>query len=199
MKTPQFEIGDRVQITAPFPGAEQATRRYVGRFGTVLDVRPLVVVTIDRRPEDDPDEPGVPGSWSCYPLQPNVKPAPGQPKSAPDWETEAAELRSRIRHLIQERDRYRFLADQKWALRREIEELLGMKPGEPASDGVLRLGLERIRWALERAKAWEQAAKALHALLPDYGGPEDDGSEPDARDKAELLLQAASELERRIP
>ena len=54
------------------------------------------------------------------------------------------EDRKRIHGLLMERDRYKFQAEQKWAMRRELEELLGIDPGAPG-DEQFKKGLKRLK------------------------------------------------------
>ena len=89
-----MNIGDRVKIVAPFPGAHYQTRHYVGRHGTVTSIvqngtrHSYFRVEIDGRPGDDY---GDPGSWDCWLHQPNVEPAPGAPVPPATYQ-ELAEL-----------------------------------------------------------------------------------------------------------
>jgi seryl-tRNA synthetase len=54
------------------------------------------------------------------------------------------EDRKRIFDLLMERDRYKFQAEQKWAMRRELEELLGIDPGAPG-DEQFKKGLKKLK------------------------------------------------------
>ena len=74
---------------------------------------------------------------------------------------EREESRLKILSLRNECDGYRYLADHKMALRREIEETLGMDPGQPANDATLKVGLNRLR----KMKAAADHMKACRALL----------------------------------
>jgi hypothetical protein len=54
------------------------------------------------------------------------------------------EDRKRILSLLIERDRYKFEAEQKWAMRRELEELLGIDNGAPG-DEQFKKGLKALK------------------------------------------------------
>ena len=54
------------------------------------------------------------------------------------------EDRKRILQLLIERDRYKFEAEQKWAMRRELEELLGIDNGAPG-DEQFQKGLKKLK------------------------------------------------------
>jgi hypothetical protein len=54
------------------------------------------------------------------------------------------EDRKRIFNLLMERDRYKFQAEQKWAMRRELEELLGIDNAAPG-DEQFKKGLKRLK------------------------------------------------------
>jgi len=61
-----------------------------------------------------------------------------------EWKAERDALRADLARAQQERDSYRHTAEQKWALRQEVEELLGV-PHDAASDEQFRLGVEALR------------------------------------------------------
>jgi hypothetical protein len=61
-----------------------------------------------------------------------------------DAEVEIRRLNQRVRELILDRDRWRTHAEQKIALRREVEELLGIPQG-PACDEQFQAGVEALR------------------------------------------------------
>ena len=69
-------------------------------------------------------------------------------------------LKNQRMALVEERDRYRFQAEQKMALRREIEALLGL-PSAPASDEQLKAGFEALRAVVADAKKWRDRQKSL--------------------------------------
>ena len=50
----------------------------------------------------------------------------------------------RLAGVEAERDRYRHVAEQKWALRKEVEDILGV-PHNAASDAQFMLGVEALR------------------------------------------------------
>jgi hypothetical protein len=56
---------------------------------------------------------------------------------------------SRILHLIQERDNYRRIAAQRFALRSELGELLGLTVSETYDDAVFKKSIETLeRWKM---------------------------------------------------
>lgn len=73
---------------------------------------------------------------------------------------ENAERQQKILSLILERDQYRHQAEQKLALRREVEALLGIASA-PCSDEQFSLGVERLREIVaENAKLLKVAESA---------------------------------------
>jgi hypothetical protein len=52
---------------------------------------------------------------------------------------------SRILHLIQERDNYRRIAEQRWAMRREFEEILGLEDRGTYDEVLFNQGLDTLR------------------------------------------------------
>ena len=63
---------------------------------------------------------------------------------------ECRRLKAKVMDLVLERDGYRVQAEQKWRLRRELEELLGSTEGMD-SDEALRVAVEKIK-ALKEGK-----------------------------------------------
>lgn len=67
---------------------------------------------------------------------------------------EAKERDQRILGLIQERDKYRWHAEHRWAMRRELEELVGLEDGATYGDEALQKAVETVR-------GWKEAAEGL--------------------------------------
>ena len=83
-------------------------------------------------------------------------------------EAENAEHQQKVLSLILERDQYRHQAEQKLALRREVEALLGIA-SEPCGDDQFAKGLERLRTVIaENAKLQKvvDACQAWGGRLP---------------------------------
>ena len=57
---------------------------------------------------------------------------------------ERDDARERHTQTIIEKDRWRAMAEEKWGLRREVEELLGVSEGE-CSDAQFARGVDRLR------------------------------------------------------
>lgn len=56
-------------------------------------------------------------------------------------------LHQRVLSLVQERDKFRWLAEQRWAMRKEFEELLGLEARETYDAVLFRQGLDTLkRW-----------------------------------------------------
>jgi uncharacterized coiled-coil DUF342 family protein len=78
-------------------------------------------------------------------------------------ERERDELCERYKSALQERDSWRNRAEEKWAIRRELEELLGVDHAA-ASDKQFKKGFDRLNEIIqERDEASEVAA-----MLADY-------------------------------
>ena len=92
-----------------------------------------------------------------------------------------------VAELRDERDGARAAVAQRWALRREVEAILGVPEGA-ASDEQLRLGVEAARRLVERAEAAEAQLAALRSAGRDAVDAFDDisvpGSECRARNEA---------------
>ena len=79
-----------------------------------------------------------------------------------DAEQERDRLRDRINGALREKTMLDLRLGERMALRRELEEALGMEPGRPASDELLKEGVGRIR-ALREDKARLIAAGSVLA------------------------------------
>jgi hypothetical protein len=76
-------------------------------------------------------------------------------------ERERAEARKSMMEAIVERERWKMLAEEKWAMRREIEELLGVESSSP-SDEQFSNGIEALRQLIrERDEARKLANGAM--------------------------------------
>jgi len=74
------------------------------------------------------------------------------------------EARADTIRIIIERERWRVKAEEKWALRRELEEVLGVESA-PASDEQFQKGLNRLREILSERDQWRAVAENLEEAL----------------------------------
>jgi hypothetical protein len=88
-------------------------------------------------------------------------------------ERERDEARKSEMAAIVERERWRMRAEEKWAMRRELEELLGVESSSPCDEQFFT-GIEALRQLIsERDEArealaeWENAAEHVKADHPD--------------------------------
>jgi hypothetical protein len=72
----------------------------------------------------------------------------GNPKA----QEELAELRALRSKALCDRDHYQAMAEQRFAMRRELEELLGLEPDATYSEDQFKLALERLRKLVENEK-----------------------------------------------
>ncbi len=70
----------------------------------------------------------------------------GNPKA----QEELAELRALRSKALCDRDHYQAMAEQRFAMRREFEELLGLEPDATYSEDQFKLALERLRKLVEK-------------------------------------------------
>lgn len=93
-----------------------------------------------------------------------------------DWQKRAEVLEATLRAVRAERDDARGALSQRIALRRDIEEILGVESG-PASDEQLARGVEAARRLRQRAETAESLVSALldasKRVLMAPGGMED--------------------------
>ena len=68
---------------------------------------------------------------------------------------EVEDLRARYRSAMMDRDSYRFQAEQKFAMRRELEELLGIDNGAPG-DEQFKKGLKALKEVVRKAKLYDK-------------------------------------------
>jgi hypothetical protein len=80
-------------------------------------------------------------------------------------ERERDESRADKMRIIIERERWRVKAEEKWAMRKELEEVLGVESA-PASDEQFQKGLNRLREVLrERDEARAEVARLREDVL----------------------------------
>lgn len=68
---------------------------------------------------------------------------------------EVEDLKVRYRSAMMDRDSYRFQAEQKYAMRRELEELLGIDNGAPG-DEQFKKGLKALKEVVRKAKLYDK-------------------------------------------
>lgn len=68
---------------------------------------------------------------------------------------EVEDLKARYRSAMMDRDSYRFQAEQKYAMRRELEELLGIDHGAPG-DEQFKKGLKALKAVVRKAKLYDK-------------------------------------------
>jgi len=81
----------------------------------------------------------------CAPDEVHCSCVPGLKMRIRELDSRIAEQMERIRRLVAERDMWRYEAMQRIALRREIEELLGMQDGETYTDAGMKKAIEILR------------------------------------------------------
>jgi hypothetical protein len=83
-------------------------------------------------------------------------------------ERERDEARADMMRIIIERERWRVKAEEKWAMRKELEEVLGVESA-PASDEQFQKGMNRLREILSERDQWRAVAESLRTALPEFG------------------------------
>jgi hypothetical protein len=78
---------------------------------------------------------------------------------------ERDEARKRMMASILERERWKMRAEEKWAMRRELEELLGVESSSPCDEQFFK-GIEALRQFISER---DEANKELHKQLVKYG------------------------------
>jgi len=68
---------------------------------------------------------------------------------------EVEDLKARYQSAMVDRDSYRFQAEQKWAMRRELEELLGIDNGAPG-DEQFKKGVKALKAVMKKAKLYDE-------------------------------------------
>jgi vacuolar-type H+-ATPase subunit E/Vma4 len=67
---------------------------------------------------------------------------------------------------IQERERWRMQAEEKWGMRRELEELLGVK--DTQSDKQFAKGLAALRVLIQERDHYKQAIEEISVTIQDW-------------------------------
>ena len=75
-----------------------------------------------------------------------------------DVKADAEDLKLRYRNAMMDRDSYRFQAEQKYAMRRELEELLGIDNGAPG-DEQFKKGFNNLKAIIAKLKMYEEGEK----------------------------------------
>lgn len=70
----------------------------------------------------------------------------------PQAKEELDQLRASYIRALDERDRWREHAERRWAMRRELETLLGLEPDATFEEANFKKGVERLKKLVENEK-----------------------------------------------